>query len=258
MIRRSSESQTPWIEFRDTPASVRVRLFCFHHAGGSALFFRDWTAGAPYGVDLCPIQIPGRSTRIDEPPYRDMRALARAACEGIAALFDRPYILFGHSMGAALAYEVALAAAQRGLRLASLLAASSRRPPHLPPAHPISHHPDARFLEELQRFDGIPAQLLEDRSMCELIVQTARPDFELNDSYLGRGETISCPVLAFGGDADPNVDLADLDGWRTVTRDRFAVRTFRGDHFYLNTARDEILRLLLDESNLGWTTCRNS
>jgi surfactin synthase thioesterase subunit len=258
MIRRPSPSETPWIAFRHTPSAVTVRLFCFHHAGGNALVFRDWTAGAPSGVDLCPVQIPGRSTRMDEPPYRDLRSLARAAFEGLAPLFDRPYILFGHSMGAALAYEVTLAALRAGLPGPLLLAASGRRPPHRPMARPIFRFPDEQFLDELRRFNGIPAQLLEDPSMVELIVRIARPDFEANDTYAGSGETVSAPILALGGDADPNVSLADLEGWSAATRGRFRVQTFAGDHFYLHDAKDEILRLLLAESGLASTACPNS
>lgn len=243
--------QSPWIAFRARPETpARVRLFCLHHAGGSALAYRDWGVLAGRGVDVCPVQTPGRGHRIGEDPCNNLGLLARRLADALAPLMTEPYILFGHSMGAALAYETAVVARRAGLPPPELLAVSARLPAHWPTQRMTSRLSDADFLQELRRLNGTPDELLDDAEMAALILRIARTDFEANDRHVAVGQRLDCPILALGGMNDELVSRSELEGWAELTASRFRLCILPGDHFYLRGAAPAIGDLILEEAGI--------
>jgi medium-chain acyl-[acyl-carrier-protein] hydrolase len=241
-VRRS-----PWILGARPRPQARQRLFCLPYAGGAASGYRSWADLLPADVEVCPVQLPGRGSRFREAPFRRVADLVAALAEGLLPLLDLPFALFGHSMGALVAFELARELRRRGAHAPSLLALSGHQAPRRPaPEPPFSHLPDAEFLAEVRRrYDGIPPEVLAEEELLRLLLPVLRADIEVLESYAYAPEgPLDCPVSCFGGENDPHVSLADLQAWRDETSGPLRVRTFAGGHFFVESARDEVLRCL--------------
>jgi medium-chain acyl-[acyl-carrier-protein] hydrolase len=222
------------------------RLFCFAHAGGGAASFRPWVRKLAPEIDVRPIQLPGRESRLDEPPYRQVEQLLEPLCAALSPYLDRPYALFGHSMGAVVAFEVARwCSAGSGLTPSCLLV-SGRRAPHLPNnRRPLHTLPDGEFLAGVARLGGMPREVLAQPELVQMLLPAIRADYELAETYRPLpGARLTCSVVAYMGAADPEVDHAGLLGWRAETTGEFTTRVFAGDHFYLKGDRPDVLRAI--------------
>lgn len=231
----------------DAMSHAAVRLFCFAHAGGGAAFFRPWRAALQPEVDVRPVILPGRESRIREAPYRRIEQVLDPLCSAIAPYLDRPYALFGHSMGAVLAYETARLLTDRAWSGVgegpAALVVSGRRAPHLRPTRQsVSTLPNAEFIAELHRLGGTPPEVLGHPQLLRALLPPLRADFELNEAYLPLpGGRLNCPVAAYQGADDPEVDPPELLGWRDHTGGDFTLRMFAGGHFYLGSGRADVL-----------------
>lgn len=217
----------------------RGRVFAFAHAGGGASFFRPWAAAMPDGVELCAIQLPGREQRFAEPCFGRLGPLLDELVPALTPFLDRRFALFGHSLGALVAFEVA-----RRLGDVPLvgLAASAFRAPHLPAERTLSALPDGEFLAEIARLGGTPPELLGDPELMETMLPALRGDFVLAESYRhDPGARLAVPIVAMGGAADPWVGAEALGGWAAHTGTGFRLRLFRGGHFYLVEERGEVI-----------------
>jgi medium-chain acyl-[acyl-carrier-protein] hydrolase len=227
---------------------ARVRLFCFPYAGAGASIYRPWVSELAEHVDVWAVQPPGRETRFKEPPVADLDTLVELVTEAIRPHLDVPAVFFGHSMGAAVAFEVArrLDAPLRGCPVT--LVVSGRRAPHLPDDREDRLHTldDPRFIAEIQkRFGGIPQQVLEHPDLLALLLPTLRADIAALERHVLRcHEPVAFPIVAFGGMDDPRVSTADLAAWKQATRGTFSMRLFRGGHFYLQSERGPLLEAL--------------
>lgn len=226
-----------------------TQLFCFAHAGGGASFFRSWGASLAPDIAVRPVLLPGRESRLDEPPFRHIADLVEPLCSALAPYLDRPYALFGHSLGALVAYEVARRLSGSSGVGPSCLVVSGRRAPQLPAKHEmISGLPDDEFLDEVRRLNGIPAEIRDEPELQAVIMPALRADYELAETYQPLpGGGLDCPVVAYLSTSDPEVDYADVLDWRQVTTGEFTVRVFRGDHFYLKGGRDDVLNAIRDD-----------
>ncbi|MBW4720367.1 alpha/beta fold hydrolase [Saccharothrix sp. SC076] len=203
------------------------------HAGGGAGFFRAWPGSLAPEVGVCAVVLPGRETRLRETPLTTVADIVTPLADAVRAHADRPYALFGHSMGAVVAYEVArrLTTAPRPpLRLF----VSGRRAPHLParraPLHPLAHD---EFLDAVAAMGGTPREVLDQQDLMRLFLPGLRADFAVNETYHPLpGPVLDCPVSALTGDADPEVSVPEMRRWAEVTTGPFRLRVFPGGHFY--------------------------
>src|SRR6185436_17728052 len=195
------------------------RLFCFPHAGGGPAFFRSWAAAFAPDIEVLAIQLPGREARFDEPPYRRMEALLDPLCAALEPYLDRPYSFFGHSMGSLLAFEAARRFSTGASRGPSCLVVSGRRGPRIPSRRPVLFGlPDDEFLAEVVRLGGMPREIMAEPDLIDLLLPVLRADYELSETYRPLpGERLTCPVAAYMGAADPEVDHDGLRGWRQET-----------------------------------------
>lgn len=222
--------------------SQGVRLFCLPYAGGSAWTFRGWDRLLPAGVELVALEPPGRGARIREPLCHDVAGLVDDLGRTVLLSAAAPVALFGHSLGALVAYEIARRMTGLGVPPVHLIV-SGHRAPHLPArGRPIHRLPPGEFWREVHRLGGVPDALLAERDMVDLLTPVLRADFEATETYRHRdGPPLGCPVTVLGGSADPEVPLTNLTGWRRHTTGPYRCRLLPGDHFFLHRETDRTL-----------------
>lgn len=219
------------------------RLFCLPYAGGSARVYRPWRGRLPEEVELCPIELPGHGELIGEPPLATLEGMVRAVTDTVLARTGPPYAIFGHSLGALLAFESARVLQVCGVGPELLFVSGHRAPDRPPREQPIHHLRDREFVASLGALGGTPPEVLDDEQLMRLLMPMLRADFTVADTYRYRpGEPLRCPIRAFGGLDDPGVRLADLQAWQRHTAHSCRVSVFPGGHFFLHDARSEVVR----------------
>jgi medium-chain acyl-[acyl-carrier-protein] hydrolase len=246
MTRPSTRSC--WVQVSYPRPDARLRLICLPAAGGGASRYRDWPAYLSDDVEVVPVQLPGRENRFNEPPIESMEQLAGPLLDGLAGYLTPPFALFGHSMGALIAFELVRRMRSGGLEPVHLFA-SGCRAPHLPRRSPDRRTlPDPEFLTAVGELGGIPPELLAESQLLDAMLPTLRSDFILTETYLFRPQApLSCPVSAFGGLQDVEVFPEDVRAWSGHTSGTFRMHLLPGDHFFVNSARAELLRLVGSE-----------
>lgn len=227
------EPQSRWIAGRCRAGTPRVRLICIPQSGGGAGAFSSWRAHLPDGVELAPVELPERGTRARERMPVGMGALADALYEGLRPELDMPYLLFGHSFGGMLAYEVAVRAERDHVRAPLAALISGTRAPQVPPRRRLAHSDERTLLTWLSDNGGLPAELLDYPAFLTEVTRAVRMDLGYAESYLVPQPTrIDTPLYAFGG-ADDLVTPPDaLPHWERCAAGEFTVTTLPGDHGY--------------------------
>jgi len=211
-----------------------MRLVCLPHAGGSANAFRPLSAALGASVELLAVQYPGRHDRFAEPPLTDIHRIADDVAGDAALWADQPWALFGHSMGALVAFEVA-----RRLEYGPAhLFVSGHQAPDLPrkrgQERPIHQLDNAGLIAELRLLNSAEVAALEHPEIQQLLLPTVRADYQAVETYKYEdAPALRMPITAYVGDADPLVDPIDAEAWRRFTTGAFRLDVFQGDHFYL-------------------------
>lgn len=225
-------------------AGADVRLFCFPSAGSGAASYRLWPARLSPQVDVFRLQPPGRETRFREGLLRSMDDYVDSLLGALVPELDRPFAFFGHSMGSLVAFHVARRLRRDFGRLPAHLIVSAFRSPQAPPMKRLHELADGDFIRELREtYDGIPDQLLNEPEVLSLILPIVRADLAVASTHEYAPERpLGCPITAFGGLDDQWVDEAQLAEWGVQTSAEFRLRMFPGNHYYLATAADALLR----------------
>lgn len=221
---------------------AKLRLFCLPPAGAGASTYRGWDAATPAELQVVPVQLPGREERSAEAPFRRVELLLDALEAGLGSELCRPYALFGHSLGAVLAFELARRGQERGEPPVHLFVSGRPAPGTRPPGSP-PHRPAGEALAgSLQALRNHLQQDAAGADLQELLLPTVEADLELSRSYRWvEAPPLDCPLTALGGLADPGAPRADLEAWRRHTRGRFKVRMLPGDHFLLGCRGEAVL-----------------
>ncbi|MEV7995917.1 alpha/beta fold hydrolase [Streptomyces sp. NPDC086077] len=223
-----------------------VQLLCLPHAGGSASFYFPFSRALSGSAEVVCVQYPGRQERHDEPGITELHTLADRITEAVAeGADDRPLALFGHSMGAMLAFEVAGRLEDAGTTVATLFASGRRAPSHQCPPRNVHGFTDEQLVAELAALDGTDAELLSDPDVLRMILPAIRSDYEAVETYRYRPRPpLRCPVVALVGDRDPRVDLDEAAAWADHTARSFALQVFSGGHFYLSAQQAAVVGLM--------------
>ena len=226
-----------------------LRLICFASAGHGPAMFRPWLPLLPPQIEIAIAHLPGRESRWNEPPLSRMADAADALAAALRPLLDRPFAMFGHSLGALAAYEVAHRVAAAG-HVPQHLFASAHRAPQLLNRHPrLSHLADRDFAREVNaRHGGIPDAVAENRELMELMLPSLRADYRIFEdyAYVDRPR-LACPITALAGTDDSHVLLEDMEPWRSQTTESFQLRTFNGGHFFVNDRRNDVVATILQD-----------
>jgi medium-chain acyl-[acyl-carrier-protein] hydrolase len=236
---------TPWIARFNPDSQADINLFCFPYSGAGASAFYTWAYEMPDAVNICPVQLPGRETRLAEALHHNLEILATAVAVALRPFLHQTFAFFGHSMGALVAFEVARQLQAEGIYPQHLFV-SGYRAPHLPdPDPPIHALPEDEFIQKLRALNGTPAEVLDNAELRELILPILRADFAVCETFTyNAGLPLSCPITALGGLHDIYVSRDSLEAWCKHTTATFKVRMFPGDHFFINSARAALLPAL--------------
>ena len=250
-----------WIATRNTDEGTRIRLFCLPHAGSGSAIFHAWKRALPAWIEVCPILLPGREVRLAERSYTNSDVLIEEMAKALTEHLNKPYAIFGHSMGALLAFELAQHLRSNALRTPSYLFLSGRVAAHLPWGHKLIHHlPAEEFLAQLgARYGGLPQELLHDPLLQEIYLPILRADMMLLETHRHRERPpLDCPIMALAGMDDSNVSDESLTAWGQQTTADFSVRRFAGDHFYISGSSRALLLEVLCEKLIAMDASESS
>jgi len=232
---------------RSSTGRDRIRLFCFAHAGGSASTFRPWSAGGPDGLEIHAARLPGRESRITEPPITELDELIDRLTAAIEPAVTGRFALFGHSMGALVAWELTrslrrtLGAVPEHLFVSASLAPSRAKRDY----EGLAALGDAQLLARLREMNGTPAEAMDNPELMQLVLPTVRCDFGLFADYRpAPGDVPDCPLTVLGGDRDTIVPPDALAAWAEATSGDVDIRVLAGDHFYLTDPRSDVLGII--------------
>lgn len=242
----SLSSFNSWIFASRPNPQARLRLFCFPHAGGGASFFRPWIGALPTGIEICPIQLPGRENRLKEPPFQQFAPLILTLAQALRPYMTVPYAFFGHSMGALISFGLARQLRRQNDPLPIRLFLSAYRSPQIRNTEPPLHQlPETEFVRKVLSFNGTKREVLENEELRQFLLPTLRADFAVCETFdYTIEEPLACPISVFGGLQDNRVKPHDLAAWQEQTSSHFIQRMLPGDHFFLQTMRLPLLQLL--------------
>lgn len=217
----------------------RLRLVCFPHAGGGPHLFRAWPSRLPEDVEVLAVCYPARQDRLSEPGIDRMEPLADLISRALSERADAPLVLFGHSMGSLVAYEVAVRLPEGAV---SALLVSAHPAPHRMPPPSAEPPTDDELLHATAALGGTDPALLERAGMRDLILPALRADHALLRAYRPRHPAVvDVPVTGYLGEDDPLAGPPDLAAWADLTTGGFDARVLPGGHFYLVSAERELV-----------------
>jgi medium-chain acyl-[acyl-carrier-protein] hydrolase len=231
--------------------NAKLRLFCFHHAGGGTLSFRNWAQELCPIVEVYLIQLPGRERRLSEPAFTRIEPLIAELKPAIIPHLNQPFAFFGYSMGSLIAFELTRRLRRDYQLYPQHLFVCANRAPQLPKTKPPIHDlPDAEFIEELRSLNGTPEEILANDELMALLIPTLRADFAVIETYNYYNEPpLNCPITAFGGLEDTEASREELAAWSSQTNNNFNLYMLPGNHFFINSARSQLLQLVYSECN---------
>ncbi len=264
MIAAQQIRSERWLLFPRARPAAEVRLICFPYAGGGSQVFSDWAADLPDWIELAAVQLPGRGSRLQEPAFLRMEAMADALVKGLLPwLSEKPFAFFGHCLGALVMHEVARRLrSEHAISPAQMIVSGARAPDYsradqlaidveqyspLPnvPGHEL---PDDLFLDMLRDLNfGSSEALYDDPEMRSLMLPVVRADFEVYNLYTCEpAPPLDVPITAIGGRVDPFVNGEHVLGWRRMTTNTFSARFCPGDHYFIKRQRNAVLALIRD------------
>ncbi|MER7370080.1 thioesterase II family protein [Nonomuraea wenchangensis] len=233
-----------WIKRFHPAPDAPARVIVLPHAGGAASAYFKLSAALHPALDAHTVQYPGRQERRHEPPLTDVRLLAAGVADALPD-DERPTLLFGHSMGALVAFELALLLERRGTA-PHLLVASGRRGPSTYRDEWVHRRDPAGVAAELRKLNGTDPVFLQDPELFEMVLPALRADYRAVETYKSDPDAaVGCPLVVFVGDDDPKTTVEEARAWQQNTTGRFDLRIFPGGHFYLDDQVAEVTDALV-------------
>ncbi|WP_457777385.1 thioesterase II family protein [Streptomyces olivaceus] len=241
-------SKSSWFRTFHPRPQARFTLVCLPYAGGSASAFFSLSRQLPADVEVLAAQYPGRQDRLREPCLETVPDLARGAYDELGELLaGRPFALFGHSLGGAVAFELARLLERGGPAAPCALFVSGRRAPSVEGDRGVRFRDDEGLVDELRELEGTDSRVLDEPELLRLVLPTLRADYGAAETHrTGADAVVAGPVVALAGDRDPHVGLDEVEAWRGHTTGAFEMKVFPGGHFFLTDHEPEIAALVTD------------
>ncbi len=237
---------------------VSLTLFCLPFSGASAMFYSPWRRKLPEWVNVRPLELPGRGMRMNEPLQTDIVQLANRLADEISVELDKPYAIFGHSLGALLSFELAHVLRARGLPAPlALFTSASAGPVRRDVSEYAIAKTDEQLIARLRKLKGTSENVIANDELMQLMLPILRADFLACGSFkYGEREPLSVPIHVFGGKQD-SVTVEELLDWQEETCTGFSLDMFEGHHFYLVDEQAQLLRHLRRYAEQHLTRWRN-
>ncbi|WUI01398.1 alpha/beta fold hydrolase [Spirillospora sp. NBC_00431] len=244
-----------WLRRLGPPLEDRPRLICFPHAGGSANYFTPLATELGGSVEVLGVQYPGRQDRHTErliDNLLDLADMIDAALRRMGDSSDRRPALFGHSMGAIVAFEVARRMADTAVGPPVSLMVSGRRAPSIHRDDNVHRRSDTALVAEIEKLSGTSTGLLADEEVRQMVLPAIRADYKATETYRFRpGPILRTSISAFIGDSDPRVSIDEVEAWAEHTAAAFQCRVFPGGHFYLNEQCSAVAKAISEALTAG-------
>lgn len=210
------------------------KIFCFHHAGGTAGVYRKWTLDKGEKNFIC-VELPGKGTRRRETFVDNFRLLLPEIAQNIMDVVkQQEFTLFGHSMGAAMAFYVADYIEEHfGKHPKRIVAAGRQAPQDEDPCEFKSFMNDEALIAELKKYNATPPEILENKELLQFILPEVRKDYKLNESLIYHGEQVDTPIYLHAGTEDFGATKEIMSNWNSVTTQGTKFTEFSGDHFFV-------------------------
>jgi medium-chain acyl-[acyl-carrier-protein] hydrolase len=239
-----------WITCPEERSDAKIRLFCFPFAGGGAQVFFSWAENISNEIELFLIKLPGRENRFNETPYRRISELIYDLTPAILPLINKPFMFFGHSLGAHISFYLI-----RHLRASNLpcpmhMFVSGSRAPHLPePADALRYNmDDTEFIEKLNKLGGMTDEILKNKELLDLILPIIKADIEmLNTMKYTEEEPLKCNITSIAGNDDQRVSREDAAAWNKHTCKKFELKMIVGKHLFINTHHEQVINIINQE-----------
>ncbi|MCM3133481.1 alpha/beta fold hydrolase [Paenibacillus polysaccharolyticus] len=224
----------------------KIQLFCLPHAGGSAMVFHRWKSSLSPDIDVIPIELRGRGSRVGESFYESFEEAVDDIYSAISSKIAGPYAIFGHSMGSWMALELYYRLAQSIERLPVHLMLSGNRAPHIVKDECIHALPDEEFRETIQRMGGTSDEIFTNKELFSLFAPALRADFRIVErfNFQPKSFKVQSDITVLTGRSDTRVKSSDLIGWKRYAGSQCEIVKLEGGHFYIQENVQETTRII--------------
>ena len=229
-----------------------MRLFCFPFGGGGASVFHSWPDAMGDQIEVRALQLPGREGRFSEARVKDFPNLIKDIVQALATYQDKPFAIFGYSLGSLIAFEVYRELRRQNMPSPVHLYMAAFGAPHLPPSHPpISSLADDEFIEKVEFYYQPEGDAWNNLELREFLLPLLKDDIALYESYVYRDDApLNCPIDVFAGDSDRATPIEMTQCWSEQTTKEINHHLFEGGHFFIDLSLGEIQSLVSHSLNL--------
>lgn len=222
-------------------------LFCLPYAGGSQSIYYKWKNYLATDISLYPIELKGRGKRFNEPYYKNLEEAVNDIFINIKDIIcNEDYAIYGHSMGSLLAYELYYKICEMGITKPKHVFFSGYQAPHIPKKDDKIHNlSNCNFINKVVEYGGIPEELLTNKELLDIYIPILRNDFKIVETYVYKPKAykIKCDISVLNGKED-SLDFKDIVAWNQHTSKKFTLYTFKGNHFFINSSMEEIIKII--------------
>ena len=250
-IMNREMSRDKWFFCKKPKPQASMRLFCFPFGGGGASVFHDWPDAMGNEIEIRALQLPGRETRFREPREKDVNNVIKNIVQALEAYQDKPFAIFGYSLGSLLAFEVCRELRKQNMKMPMHLFIAALSAPQLPTPHPpISSLADREFIQKVEYYYQPQGEAWNNLELREFLLPVLKDDIALYESYVYREEApLTCPIDVYAGDKDRATPVESTQYWSEQTNSELKQHVFQGGHFFIDNAVDEIKNLVSNSLN---------